>query len=236
MAARLTQSVLELLTSTNPSARVTQSVLEIIAIPANPPIPAATPLAIPTGSPYARSMGGCSAPPNEWDERAERLAKQYRRIRFPKACTIPEEYKNLLPWDEDFGAIPKQSVPIRETKGIVTPAPAAGDQVIFGYRVPKAYFGFLSGFFFQYSGVGFTQGSGDLVFRIKLNQRYVKDLSNVTFTLGSPKFPLPMTQGQILLSDQLLEMIVTVPNLSGLIQVGASTCYAGIYGFLWPYG
>ena len=187
------------------------------------------------GPPFLRA-GSCALPSNCWDALTEREARALRHIQFPRACTIPEQYGNLLPWDEDFGAIPEQSKVIRQTQGIVTPAPAAGDQVMIEYHVPTGFFGLLSGFFFQYSGIGFVQGSGDLIFRIRLNQRYLKDLSNVLFTLGNTKFPIPMTQGQPLLSDQRVQAIVNVPNLSGLIQVGQSTCYAGLFGFLWPYG
>ena len=198
--------------------------------------PIVTPAIFPSsGAPFFRG-GVCNRASNEWDECLERLAASYRRIKIPLPCSIPEPYKNLLPWDEDFGAIPEQSKPLRTTAGIFTPPTIAGDQVMVSYRVPNGYFGLLSGFFFQYTGVGFAQGSGDLIFRLKLNQRYVKDLSAVPFTLGSPKFPVPMTEGQVLLSGQVVESIVNVPNLSGLIQIGASTCYAGLFGFLWPYG
>ncbi len=186
------------------------------------------------GSSFAGA--GCRLPKNRWDQSMEQEAVKYSQIHIPGFCTIPERYKNLLPWEDDFGAVPFQSKVINQAKGIVTPAPAAGDQVMLQYQVPHGYFGFLSGFFFQYSGIGFVPGSGDIIFRIRLNQRYLKDLSNVLFALGSTRFPVPMTQGQVLLSDQVIQAIVNVPNLSGLIQVGASTCYAGLFGFLWPYG
>ncbi len=187
-------------------------------------------LPMPQGGP------GCLMPKNHWDLCGEEEMRKMLRIRIPGFCTIPERYKNLLPWEDDFGAVPFQSKVINQAKGIVTPAPAAGDQVMLQYQVPHGYFGFLSGFFFQYSGIGFVPGSGDIIFRIRLNQRYLKDLSNVLFALGSTRFPVPMTQGQVLLSDQVIQAIVNVPNLSGLIQVGSSTCYAGLFGFLWPYG
>lgn len=159
-----------------------------------------------------------------------------RRIEFPPFCSIPKEFCNLLPWDEDFGAnaIPPQAVPLRAVQGIVTPAPAAGDQVVVEYRMPFGYDGLLQGIFHFYSGNGFVQGSGDIVWRIQLNQRYVEDLGNTPFQVGSPQSPMPLTEGQILLSGQTLRYIVNVPNLSGQIQVGQSQITAGFVGFLWP--
>ena len=102
------------------------------------------------------------------------------------------------------------------------------------FRVPYGWDGLLAGFYFNYSGAGFAQGSGDLLFRIQVNQYYLKDLSNLPFTLGDPVNPVPMTQGKILLSGQKVSAIVNVPNLSGMIQIGNSTVYAGLLGFFWP--
>lgn len=200
--------------------------------PVGYPFPVPPPLPIPRGQ-YPMK-GGCPIP-NRWDKLLFGAEDLLKAIRYPTSCSIPEEWRNLLPWDDEHGAIPPGSVTLNRADGIITPAPAAGDQTIVSYRVPKGYHLLLAGFYWQYSGLGFVEGSGDIIFRLKVNQWYVKGLSNETFTLGSTKFPIPMTQGQILKSDDVVSAIVNVPNLSGQIQVGASTCYAGLFGFLWPY-
>lgn len=180
--------------------------------------------------------GGCP-PRNTWDACSDRYARAIRYMKLPpNMFNLPAEYINncSTPWDDDYGAIPPEAVPIRKTSGITTPAPAAGDQTVITFRCPPGYDGILTGFFFGYSGTGFSQGSGDLIYRIQINQRYVKDLSNVEFLIGSTKSPANMTQGQLLLSGQTVNLIVNVPNLSGLIQVGQSTVSGGLYGFLYP--
>jgi hypothetical protein len=182
-----------------------------------------------------KSRGGCSGH-NQYDECLIRTARQWRHIRFPDMCGIPKEYRNLLPWDESFGAVPKGAVPFFKTGGIVTPSPASGDNVVVSWRVPVGYDGLWTGFYFGYSGSNFQQGSGDIVTRLKINQRYLKDLSNSPYLFGSPTLPLPLTEGQILLSGMLVQSVVNVPNLSGNINVNASTIYAGQIGFLWPRG
>jgi len=171
---------------------------------------------------------------NGFDCCLEKEALLYRAIKFPPLCAIPKEFCDSYPWDEEPVAIPKSVVPLRQTKGITTPAPAAGDQVIFAYKVPQGYDAIVTAFWLGYSGLGFVQGSGDIIFRIQQNQRYLKDLSNIVFLIGAPKFPCPMTEGQLVLSGTLLRLIVNVPNLSGQIQVGQSTVSGGIQGFLWP--
>jgi hypothetical protein len=186
------------------------------------------------GVPISIPRQGCR-PRNEFDQCLQSLERFWHKIKFPPMCTLPRGCdKNLLPWDEDFGAVPEQSVPFRTVAGILTPAPAAGDQVVASLRINPGYDGLLTGFFWGYTGTGFTQGSGDIIWRIKLNLRYSKDLSNVPFALGSPQLPIPLTEGQILVAGQTVQVIVNVPNLSGMIQVGASRIVGGLIGFAWP--
>src|SRR5262249_55906186 len=148
-------------------------------------------------------------------------ALRYRHIKFPPITgSLPRNYGMMLPWDDTFGAYPAQAITFNRAKGIATPAPIAGDVQILSIRVPSGYDGLLTGFFFAYSGTGFTQGSGDIIFRIQANEYFVKDLSNVPYLLGSGKEPIPMTQGKVVYSDTVLRVLVNVPNLSGMIQVG----------------
>ena len=199
--------------------------------PPTPP-PPASPVPMPRGS-SPIPKGGCHEK-NGFDLCTEIEAAKMSRIHFPPMCTIPEEYRNLLPWDDTFGAIPPQAVPFHVTGSIVTPATVAGDQVVCALRVLQGFDGILTGIFQMYTGSGFVQGDGDIVWRIQINQRFVKDLSNNPFSMGTPVLPLPMTEGQLLLSGQTVRYIVNVPNLSGNIQVGASTIVCGLIGFYWP--
>jgi hypothetical protein len=190
---------------------------------------------VPISGGLPSGIQGC-LPRNEWDWCMFQEFLHYSKISFPPLCSIPKEYRNWLPWDEDFGAnaVPPQAVPLHRVAGIVTPLPAAGDQTILEMRMPLGYDGLLAGIFHFYSGNGFVQGSGDIVWRVQVNLRYMEDLGNIPFALGSPQSPVPLTEGQILLSGQTVRYIVNVPNLSGLIQVGQSQITAGLVGFLWP--
>ena len=173
---------------------------------------------------------------NPWDWCMFAEMVRLQRIKFPPLNSIPQQYRHWLPWDEDFGAnaIPPGAVPLNKVGGIVTPAPAAGDQIVLQTRVPFGYDGLLAGIFHFYTGNGFDQGSGDILWRVQINQRYLEDLGNIAFTLGSPQSPCPLTEGQVLLSGQTVRYIVRVPNLSGMIQVGQSQIACGLVGFFWP--
>lgn len=180
---------------------------------------------------------GCR-PRNHFDWCMWREALSLRKIVFPPMCTIPAEYRKRfpVPWGDDFGAnaIPAQAAPLNRTGGIITPATAAGDTLVIEERVPQGYDGLLQGVYWFYTGSGFDQGSGDIVWRVQLGQRFLEDLGAVTFQMGSPQSPMPLTEGQILLSGQTVRVLVNVPNLSGMIQIGASRIAAGLIGFYWP--
>jgi hypothetical protein len=163
--------------------------------------------------------------------------RKMRKITFPPSCIIPRGVDLFtMPWDEDYGAIPEQSVPFNQTGSLLTPATAAGDQTVLSFRVPSGYDGLLTALYWGYTGTGFLQGSGDLVWRVRRNQVYLNDLSNVLYAFGSSIQPAPLTQGALLKSDQLVSLVVNVPNLSGAIQIGASFVFGGLIGFWWPRG
>lgn len=187
----------------------------------------------PTGGPVP--ISGCHKR-NQYDWCLFSEELEQMKITFPPMCTIPEEYRHLLPWDDEFGGVPPQARTFRPAKGILTPGPGAGDVLMVELTMPVGYDGLLSGIFQFYTGSGFIQGSGDIIWRIQVNQRYVKDLGNSPFSLGSPREPFPLTEGQILLSGQTVRYLVNVPNLSGNIQVGNSQIVCGLIGFYWPRG
>lgn len=235
-SSRVTQAIVEIMILQNPAVRVTQAVVEImvLAFVPPPPVPGQGVAIVGGNGAKQRSKGGCNPKVTHYDWCLEHEGALMRKIKFPPSCSIPKEYCNLLPWDDAYGATPEQSFPFLKQAGILTPTTVSGDNVVVSFRVTSGYDGLLSGFYFQYSGAGFSQGSGDIIWRIKINQRYVKDLSNVAFLLGDPVNPIPMTQGQIITPGQTIQAIVNIPNLSGMIQIGNSTVYAGLLGFFWP--
>lgn len=230
--ARVTQAVVEVCIVQAPAARVTQAVIEICVAVSSNPTPTPGQGISPGGTPLG--VQRCPRKNTPYDRCLEEEGRLMRRITFPPPCSIPEEYRDLLPWDDTFGAIPPEAKPFLRQGGIVTPTTVSGDNSVISFRVPTGWDGLLSGFYFNYSGAGFTQGSGDIIWRIQCNQYFLKDLSNTPYLLGDPVNPVPMTEGKVLFSGQLVRAIVNVPNLSGMIQIGNSTVYAGLLGFFWP--
>ncbi len=215
---------------------VSQVVLEILVPTAGAPVPTPTPTPTTTivgGGPPALHCPKCL---NCWDLCLLEEIWKTKRIQFPPLCSIPEEYRcrNHDPWDDDYNVIPPGAVPFHIFGTITTPAAIAGDVQVCQGRVPQGYDGLLYAIYQMYQGSGFTQGSGDIVWRVRRNQIWVKQLGNNPYAIGTNIQPFPLTEGEILFSGTLFSYFVNVPNLSASIQVGASKITCGMMGFYWP--
>lgn len=171
-------------------------------------------------------------PFNDFDMCLAEMRNEWPRI-CRLICPKPRPWITSYEWDEEEG-IPEQARAFAKTNGILTPVPAAGDVVVVRFRVPDGYDGTIKQMYNLYTGTGFVQGSGDIVWRIKLNRYYSKDWGNLPYMLGSTITPVPLNDAILLQSGQLVELVVNVPNLSGLIQVGASLILGGLKGFFYP--
>lgn len=143
----------------------------------------------------------------------------------PKCYAIPERE-----WvDQTAGCIP-----FNPAGAIPLPSPADGDTVILSFRVPIGYDGMILG---QYNALtaNFTQGSGDIVWRISAAGRYLRDRGNILVTIGSPKRVYPVVGGLQLRSGNLVEFIVNAPNTGGSLPFpGAANVLAGLHGWFYP--
>ena len=184
------------------------------------------------------SGGGPSRPNckriNRWDLCIEDEIRRLKRMEFAPPCPIPQEYVCSLPWDDEYGAIPYQAVPFNIFGSIVTPTAVEGDVLVCTGTVPLGYDGLLTAIYQTFQGSGLENGNGDILWRIQINQRYLLGLSNNPFAMGGPIQPLPLTEGQILLSGQKFRYFVNVPNTSGSLIIAGSRVVCGMLGFYWP--
>jgi hypothetical protein len=116
---------------------------------------------------------------------------------------------------------------------IVTPAPADGDVAVCEFEVPEGYYGYLTGFWWAYTGTGYVEGSTDIYWRIKISDWYPEGYGAVRFQMGTPTDPLTVTGMLPLRSRETVKLIVFVKNDSGFIQVGTSRIIGGIRGWLY---
>jgi hypothetical protein len=183
---------------------------------------------IPGGGPPATR---CPFPINLFDVCADNEARRVKRIQFPSPWRLPPDE---LPWDEEWGPVPAGWVPFNVRGSVITPATAAGDVLVCQGLVPTGYDAVLMWIWQIYTGKGFQQGSGDIVWRVQNRLQWLKSLGNMPFALGLPITPVPLTEAELLTSGSEFGYYVNVPNLSGAIQIGASYIDCGMRGYYVP--
>jgi hypothetical protein len=119
-------------------------------------------------------------------------------------------------------------------KAIPLPAPTDGDVVVLSFRVPYGYDGVITAQYHGYT-LNFTEGSGDLQWRVRADGRYLRDMGDMLLTIGNPKQLSPVYGGLQLRSGNLVEYIVSAPNLTSLLPPpGTGNILAGLHGFFYP--
>ena len=132
--------------------------------------------------------------PNDFDVCLSREWRLYNDI-DPQALSCARkpdcfaEEQEARPWVE----APPGAVTFNPDKAIPLPDPATVDAVILTFRVPIGFDGILLAQYHSYTGAGvFLEGSGDIIWRISVNGRYLRDMGNMQVSIGSPQhLPLP---------------------------------------------
>lgn len=203
------------------SARVTQVARVIIAtsIPTPPaPIPV-----------IDGKIGKVWCPvPNIYDRMLQQVAKCYSKLDMA-ALKCPW----LGLWDG--ASMPHEAREFLETFTIPTPATGPGVNVAVGWvDVPIGYQCLIYGITLYYTGTGFVEGSGDIIWRVLAGSGWLKGYGNSLTSRGTPSQPFPLSDHTRVNSGSRIWMAVEVPNLSGLIQVGTSNIICALQGWHYP--
>jgi hypothetical protein len=154
----------------------------------------------------------------------------------------PNPIPRVTQADLDQITPPSGAITFNPFKTIPLPAPAAGDVELFTFKVPIGYDGIITGQSngFINNGAGaFIEGSGDIVWRIAVNQnsalRYLKDCGAIIFSLGQINNYQTAPGGLRLYSGNTVTVLVTAPNTSGALPPpGFGQVFAGLHGWYWP--
>ncbi len=191
--------------------------------------PIGSPLSVtPFVSPFAPTAQYKAA--NVWDHCMTIKYCAWEQINWEQtACCVPPDYMTLgFSGDEQEEDILDSLAPYqigavggkRFYKPSVIPCPTAvaGDVVALQFQIPVGYDGVITGFVMNYLGSGFFEGSGDLIFRVKLSRYFAKDFGNITTSLGTVQTPYPT---QILATSlSTIRILVNAPNGSGSLLPG----------------
>jgi hypothetical protein len=135
------------------------------------------------------------------------------------------------PWTR----MPEQGKRFNRISSIALPAPDAADHLIVSFQVPYGFDGCIVTPVFTTDGVvGFEQGSGDLTWRLRLNQRWVKDFGAVTTYIGSTVTPYAINVGQILIQSGQVVSIFVNRSLASAGTIAGGRVIGAAFGWYWP--
>ena len=152
-------------------------------------------------------------------------------------CRIPEvgaPFFGIPPWIQkplngiDYKKLFFQPLTAFQTAGAFNGV----DTVIGQWRVDHAFDGVITKLVFGFTGDGFDQASGSIVWRLKYGQRYARDLGNVLNTYGDLQTALLVEADHIqLISDHTVTLYANIPAGS---PVSGGQVFGGTFGWMWP--
>jgi hypothetical protein len=131
---------------------------------------------------------------------------------------------------------PPNSVRWQPRGSLVIPiVPAGADQLVLQQTIPLGYDGILISISNIWNGTGFIEGSGDITWRLQIDQRYVPFFDSINTTLGSLTIPYDVTgQGIALLSGQTVYYYANFAvGSNARLNAGGQTLCA-CTGYIWP--
>lgn len=161
------------------------------------------------------------------------LCKQtQRKYNSPPWVSMPSEGRRFRPIESspltDFGA----------------PGPFTGiDVVVLQMRVPLGYDGVISDVVCGFSGSGFIEGSGDVVWRLAADYlpigggnftggRYLRDMGNILTSLGSLTQPSPVPRGGLRIYSN--DLVTFFCNVSAVATIANGSILTSLGGWFWP--
>ena len=185
-----------------------------------------------TGQRWPLNVNERAFPPNEFDNcllDEYRVWDEINTCGGIQNCCPGMRYENP-PWIK----MPLQGKRFSAIKSIALPSPTGVDVLVGSFLVPTGFDGVGAAVIFNYTGTGFAEGSGDLTWRLQLNQHYVKDYGNVVTQLGSLQTPYNQNSGQILLqANQLVQFWVNVSVASAGNLIGGRII-SSLWGWYYP--
>lgn len=134
------------------------------------------------------------------------------------------DFQLAPPWVE----APQNFLPFDETGLVDLPVVGSADTTILSMIVPDGQDGIIKGYSLNFTGGGFVQGSGDIVWRVLIDGQAVRNFSNITTEKGSPEQVRPISGGIRIFSGQLVTAVVNHVadvTLSGKVSANFSGWY-----------
>ena len=135
------------------------------------------------------------------------------------------------PWD----AMPAVGRPFHHEQVVNCPAPGTADFSVLSVPVPFGWVMAIKAIHCRYTGSGFQDGSGDLIWRLSVDGAYLPGYDNLTTTQGSSGQPRGLGEAAILASsNQLVRFTVSVDAGAGIPTGSAAQIVCILDGWYFP--
>ncbi|MBZ5522261.1 MAG: hypothetical protein LAP21_08465 [Acidobacteriia bacterium] len=114
------------------------------------------------------------------------------------------------------------------TPYVAYPAPAAAATVLLTYTVPAGLNGVVTLLGIFNVGASFVSGSGQVIWRVLVNDAAVKGMENLQSPFGTDSLPLPVAMP--LVENDTLKITVEIPNGQAALAFPANSTGARIQG------
>jgi len=181
--------------------------------------------------------------PNGWDDQIDRETAFWSWIQahggLKSCCRIPElgaPIYAIPPFIEmPSNGIVRRKIFSQPLSTFQSGGAFTGlDTVVGSWQVDKGYDGAITHFLAFFTGTGFIDGAtpANITWRLKIGQRYAKDLGAVTFTYGDLQTAL-LVPGQSLrlISGQTVTIFANIPLGS---PVSGGLVFGGTLGWIYP--
>lgn len=167
---------------------------------------------------------------------SERSSSLFSRVGH---CAIAEE-RAMGYWPMPWVEMPPGGIPFDPFAAITTPAANGVETEVLQFKVPYGYDGIINGITNLFTGPGFVEGSGDLIWRIRVGQpqlqgRPQRNYSSIRQTMGDLTSPREVPGGIRIIADQFVEYSV-VHSLGSPIVPAGTRIICNIQGYYWPRG
>lgn len=179
--------------------------------------------------------------PTEWDVRILKESALWRFIAehggLKSCCRIPElgaPVWSIPPWlERPSNGLDFQNLYFQPLSAFISGGAFTGLDVQLGtFRVPLGWNGVIKKVVFGFTGDGHQEGSGDIVWRLQVGERYARNFGNVLNSYGSLETALLIQDQHIdIISGQNITLIGNVPATS---TISSGEIFAGVFGWFWP--
>jgi hypothetical protein len=181
---------------------------------------------------------------NEFDANIAREARFWEWVRehggLKSCCRIPElgaPIYSIAPWvampSNGLRIGPNDGIFFLPTNQISGGGPFTGVDTLLGtFRCEIGYDGVITHFICGFTGSNFDDGSGNIVWRLQIGQRFAKGVGNVTFTFGSLQTALTVPGSSYrMISGQTVKVFANIPPGS---PVSGGQVFGGFLGWVYP--